>query len=56
VSRVGHGATDVRPYGEALGPLQALGGALVLAAVVALQTRGARALAGARGPLVQEAG
>lgn len=32
-------------YGEALGPLQALGGVLVLAAVVALQTRGTRALA-----------
>jgi drug/metabolite transporter (DMT)-like permease len=32
-------------YGEALGPLQALGGVLVLAAVIALQTRGARALA-----------
>jgi drug/metabolite transporter (DMT)-like permease len=32
-------------YGEALGPVQALGGALVLAAVIALQLRGARALA-----------
>jgi drug/metabolite transporter (DMT)-like permease len=32
-------------YGEALGPLQALGGALVLAAVIALQTRGVRPLA-----------
>jgi len=37
-------------YGEALGPLQGLGGALVLAAVVALQTRGARALAAAPPP------
>ena len=36
-------------YGEALGPLQVLGGALVLAAVVALQaraTRGARPAVG----------
>lgn len=32
-------------YGETLGPLQGLGGALVLAAVIALQVRGARALA-----------
>jgi len=30
-------------YGETLGPLQGLGGALVLAAVIALQVRGARA-------------
>jgi drug/metabolite transporter (DMT)-like permease len=49
-------ALAVALYGEALGPLQALGGALVLAAVVALQTRGARALGGTRGPLVHEAG
>jgi drug/metabolite transporter (DMT)-like permease len=48
-------ALAVALYGEALGPLQALGGALVLAAVVALQTRGARALADARGRLVHEA-
>jgi drug/metabolite transporter (DMT)-like permease len=51
-------AFAVTLYGEALGPLQALGGALVLAAVVALQTRGARApaLAAAPRPLVREAG
>ena len=51
-------ALAVALYGEALGPLQALGGALVLAAVVALQPRGARArvLAAAPRPLVREAG
>jgi drug/metabolite transporter (DMT)-like permease len=49
-------ALAVALYGESLGPLQALGGALVLAAVVALQTRGARALTGARGALAHEAG
>jgi drug/metabolite transporter (DMT)-like permease len=51
-------ALAVALYGEALGPLQALGGALVLAAVVALQLRGARRLAPgpASRPLVQEAG
>lgn len=38
-------ALAVALYGDALGPLQALGGALVLAAVVALQTQGTRALA-----------
>jgi drug/metabolite transporter (DMT)-like permease len=36
-------------YGESLGPLQGLGGVLVLAAVVALQLRGARDLAPAPG-------
>jgi drug/metabolite transporter (DMT)-like permease len=41
-------------YDEALGPLQALGGALVLAAVIALQLRGARALAPARTALAHE--
>jgi drug/metabolite transporter (DMT)-like permease len=41
-------------YGEALGPLQALGGALVLAAVVALQARGARALAAPPGRLATD--
>ncbi len=35
-------ALAVALYGERLGPLQALGGALVLAAVIALQARGAR--------------
>jgi drug/metabolite transporter (DMT)-like permease len=39
-------ALAVALYGEGLGPLQALGGALVLAAVVALQTRAAQARAG----------
>ena len=45
-------------YGEALGMWQVLGGALVLAAVIALQVRGARtrALAPTSRPLVQEAG
>lgn len=38
-------ALAVALYGEALAPLQGLGGALVLAAVVALQLRGAQALA-----------
>ena len=42
-------ALAVALYGEALGPLQALGGVLVLAAVIALQLRGARALASAAG-------
>jgi drug/metabolite transporter (DMT)-like permease len=41
-------------YGESLGPLQVLGGVLVLAAVVALQLRGARALAPARAALAHE--
>ena len=41
-------------YGEALGPLQVLGGALVLAAVVALQTRGMRALPAAPPALAHE--
>jgi drug/metabolite transporter (DMT)-like permease len=41
-------------YGESLGPLQALGGVLVLAAVVALQLRGARALAPAPAALAHE--
>jgi drug/metabolite transporter (DMT)-like permease len=52
-------ALAVALYGEGLGPLQALGGALVLAAVVALQTRGAQAQAPATAPparLVHEAG
>lgn len=38
-------ALAVALYGDALGPLQVLGGVLVLAAVVALQARGSRALA-----------
>jgi drug/metabolite transporter (DMT)-like permease len=41
-------------YGESLGPLQGLGGVLVLAAVVALQLRGARALAPSRAALAHE--
>jgi drug/metabolite transporter (DMT)-like permease len=41
-------------YSEALGPWQALGGALVLMAVVALQLRGARRLAPARAALAHE--
>jgi drug/metabolite transporter (DMT)-like permease len=50
-------ALAVALYGEGLGPLQALGGALVLAAVVALQTRGARALTTAPAArLVHDAG
>jgi drug/metabolite transporter (DMT)-like permease len=36
-------------YGEAIGPLQLLGGALVLTAVVALQSRGTRAMRAAVG-------
>jgi drug/metabolite transporter (DMT)-like permease len=47
-------ALAVALYDEALGPLQALGGALVLAAVIALQLRGARALAPARAALAHE--
>ncbi|CAN5278483.1 hypothetical protein BH20ACT16_BH20ACT16_14900 [soil metagenome] len=47
-------ALAVALYGEALGPLQALGGALVLAAVVALQTRGVRALPAPRPALAHE--
>jgi drug/metabolite transporter (DMT)-like permease len=38
-------ALAVALYGEQLGPLQALGGALVIAAVVALQARGGRSSA-----------
>ncbi len=50
-------ALAVALYGERLGPLQALGGALVLAAVVALQTQGAQALATApSGRLAHDAG
>lgn len=50
-------ALAVALYGEGLGPLQALGGALVLAAVVALQAHGARAPAAAPSArLVHEAG
>ena len=41
-------------YGDTLGPLQGLGGALVLAAVIALQTRGLRALPAARPALAHE--
>ncbi len=41
-------------FGDRLGPLQALGGVLVLAAVVALQLRGAGALAVAPRPLAPE--
>jgi drug/metabolite transporter (DMT)-like permease len=41
-------------YGESLGPLQALGGVLVLAAVVALQVRAARPLAPAPAALAHE--
>ena len=41
-------------YGETLGPLQALGAVLVLAAVLALQTRGARAPAVAPAALAHE--
>ncbi len=41
-------------YGETLGPLQGLGGALVLAAVIALQLRGARAVAPAPARLAHE--
>jgi drug/metabolite transporter (DMT)-like permease len=41
-------------YGEALGPLQALGGVLVLTAVIALQTRGVRSLAARPGRLAHE--
>jgi drug/metabolite transporter (DMT)-like permease len=37
-------ALAVALYGETLGPLQALGGVLVLVAVIALQLHGARAL------------
>ena len=37
-------ALAVALYGEALGPLQIFGGVLVLAAVIALQARGARTL------------
>ena len=37
-------ALAVALYGDALGPLQILGGVLVLAAVIALQARGAQAL------------
>ena len=47
-------ALAVALYGDALGPLQVLGGALVLAAVVALQTRGARVLAPAPAALAHE--
>ena len=39
--------------GESLGPLQVLGGALVLAAVVALQVQGARALRPVAAPLAR---
>jgi drug/metabolite transporter (DMT)-like permease len=41
-------------YGEALGPWQAFGGALVLTAVIALQRRGARSPAPARAALAHE--
>lgn len=41
-------------YGETLGPLQGLGGALVLAAVIALQLRGSRAVAPAPAGLAHE--
>ena len=49
-------ALAVALYGEGLGPLQVLGGVLVLVAVVALQARGARALGpvAARGQLAHE--
>lgn len=49
-------ALAVALYGDALGPLQALGGVLVLVAVVALQARGARAVApvAARGRFAHE--
>lgn len=47
-------ALAVALFGEALGPLQVLGGLLVLAAVVALQARGARAVVGVTGPLAHE--
>jgi len=50
-------ALAVALYGERLGPLQALGGALVLAAVIALQTRGVQAPAAAPSArLVHDAG
>ncbi len=47
-------ALAVALYGERLGPWQALGGALVLAAVVALQTRGVRAQAPGQAALAYE--
>ncbi len=49
-------ALAVALFGDALGPLQVLGGLLVLVAVVALQARGARALApvAARAQLAHE--
>jgi drug/metabolite transporter (DMT)-like permease len=49
-------ALAVALYGDELGPLQVLGGGLVLVAVVALQARGARALGpvAARGQLAHE--
>ena len=47
-------ALAVALYGEALTPLQGLGGALVLAAVVALQLRGPRALGPAPAALAPE--
>ena len=47
-------ALAVALYGEALGPGQALGGALVLAAVIALQLHGTRAPAPARAALARE--
>jgi drug/metabolite transporter (DMT)-like permease len=49
-------ALAVALYGEGLGPLQVVGGMLVLVAVVALQARGARAMGpvAARGQLAHE--
>jgi drug/metabolite transporter (DMT)-like permease len=49
-------ALAVALYDEGLGPLQVLGGVLVLVAVVALQARGTRAMGpvAARGQLVRE--
>ena len=47
-------ALAVALYGEALGPLQGLGGSLVLAAVVALQLRAPRALGPAPAALAPE--
>lgn len=47
-------ALAVALYAETLGPLQGLGGALVLGAVVALQLRGAHALAPAPAALAPE--
>jgi drug/metabolite transporter (DMT)-like permease len=47
-------ALAVALYDESLGPPQVLGGVLVLAAVVALQLRGARALAPAPAALAHE--